>query len=524
MASIVAAVTVGSMTAAAAVEAQTFVEDFSWRGTHASFVNGGSGTTVFWNRDDWDVRNDTHQIAVTPFTQGLASDPVWNGHSTTIHKAKRRSAGSSALNDGVRRVGGDGSAGIGVMNVDFQGIASARLRNPVAISAAKPAIVSFRAPKFVTTGHWWEIAISPGPIGGENTAVPGRQEDGLNDPLTGQLATGGSTNGPGHAAVYEDSVNVIATGWPDAPTCDGQSWRTRFGVTTAIGGRYQHYVNPKGTIGKLVNAEPKKRRELRRWRLEFRPDGVKLFGAVRNKNKVVLVDQWNVDIPWESAYVHLLWVAYQSDHHPQIGCGYGRYGVNYSQNTYWRNVRVSPVTYSRTAALPGEAPEGNWPWRASGWMSYDLRDTEHSGGEEGGLPQPNPRPYDYYDTYAYCSPLHAGELICGDPQRSTDNLNLQLSMDATQIQGLRAAKLLADIRYPGQIAASVNGVSIGSFERVLEKPPALAGDLFEPEAWVRRSLEVPAGLLRAGTNTFSFSLSGEQVQLDRLELELGYGG
>ncbi|MCH7523228.1 MAG: hypothetical protein IH920_05610 [Chloroflexi bacterium] len=63
--------------------------------------------------------------------------------------------GGGIRDAGDHREGGDGSPGVGIMHIDFEGSTSARMRNPMIISAERPGIVEFRTSNLMTTGHWW---------------------------------------------------------------------------------------------------------------------------------------------------------------------------------------------------------------------------------------------------------------------------------------------------------------------------------------------------------------------------------
>ncbi|MCH8062443.1 MAG: hypothetical protein IH861_08065, partial [Chloroflexi bacterium] len=161
-----------------------FNEDFVWEGNHgATIIKDGGATkfsTVWWNEDAWDNRSDTG----------------WNGASAEggnehidIHRSVD-DLGSGEKNN-LNVVGGDGSPGVGIMHLDFEGSTTARLRNPMIISQERPGIVEFRTSNFVTTGHWWEIAIAPANeivTGGEFTAIPAQTGG---DDFSGK-------GGPGH--------------------------------------------------------------------------------------------------------------------------------------------------------------------------------------------------------------------------------------------------------------------------------------------------------------------------------------
>ena len=129
----------------------------------------------------WDARGDTSFPAITPPATGYHVD---------VHKALTADPADGREDNTVYVVGGDGSPGVAAMRMDFQGIASARLRNPMLISAAQPGVVSFWTTRFLTTAHWWEIAITPTATvaGAEQTAVP-TPDDGLDGPFAQSAGT-----------------------------------------------------------------------------------------------------------------------------------------------------------------------------------------------------------------------------------------------------------------------------------------------------------------------------------------------
>jgi hypothetical protein len=534
-----AALGVALLVAASDASAFRFVEDFPWSGEHAFFVGGGEA--VWWNANAWEVRNGTQYEEIESNTPLLP----YTGKFAAVMKARTARRTDGRVSNTVPTPGGDGSAGAGVMHIDFQGIASARLRNPMRIpqTATGAATVTFYAPKFVTTGHWWEVAITPTQqtTAADFTAVPGRQDpESLNDPGLGLECPGndgGCTNGPGNRSFTADSINVISTGYPDAPACDGSGWHARYAVTKAIGGQVTDFVTPRGSIEALTVVDPQDNvaRELYPWAIVFTKDGITLKSDFDEDGVLEVIDHWNVAIPWREVYVNLLYVAYQSDHHPQAGCGFDTFGIKQAQEMEWRHVTVSPVRYARTWSLPESTAERH----AQGFLSYDLRDVDaHVGSPVNGLPQPNAAPFDTFGTYLACWNFDPnGGIFCGDSARAHQVVTLHVDVGPQHLAGLAAAKLIADVRYTGRVRASINGTLVPALVGgPIDLPPDDSGFGFEPDVWIERSSNVPASLLHQGDNVIRLVMvpepgyysaeggHGFQAQpllnIDRIHLEL----
>ena len=445
-----------------------FIENFDWIGNHASSVGHDhhQGSTVWWNEDNWDSRGETGWLATA------YAYPGQTGYHLDVHRAITSDPRVGIEDNETKIIGGDGSPGIGVMRLDYQGISSSRLRNPVLISSDRPAVVDFYAPLYVTTGHWWEISLTPTDtvIGAEVTSVPNQV---AKDP-------------------FEDSLNFVTIGASDLPCSYGERvslevHRTVKGATDPV------YMLPRS---KEPIADMNEDMTLTHFRLEFSRDRVRLLADLKDTGTLEHLHDYPVGVPWSEAHVQLLGVAYQADHHPGDACN----GNPLNRELVWRNVTVSPVKYERTSIAPRNTVTENVQ-RKLGFMSYDTRDIQRFGPPEADASPANEGPYDRYWTAAF---------------EGVSGRKLVVELDEEQARAERAM-LVYDIRGRGKAELSVNGTFVGRLPgedslRYFQGPYAESGE------WARRSLDIPRGALKAGKNELSFSLS-PAIGMERLVLE-----
>ena len=451
----------------------TFSESFAWLGPQAAVIKGGQATTVWWDEDAWDARGDTSNNAVA--SRGA-------GNHIDIHRS------SAASSDGVQAnafaLNGDGSPGVGVMHLDFEGLTSARLRNPMRISAERPGVVEFWAPKFVTTGHWWEVAIAPANqvTAGEFTAVPSPEQ-----------ALDGN-QGSGHSPP-EDSINTVVIGRNDVPNISG--WQGRVSVTRAVG------TTRRDSLGPTFPMNPQQPERLFHWRFSYYPDTIEVAVSSDENDEPQPFYTFPVSVPWPEVYVYLLGVAYQADKHPQDQSNQGKV-----REFPWKDVKVSPVVYQRTLTYPKNVGIVRTP-QVTGWVGLDMRDTQRFETARGLL-APNLGPYDKHFSMAFCGDAS----VYGCANESSPK-GLQFDLPPSDATGIARAQLVYDTRGNGKATLALNGTSVGSL------PGAATVRAAPPDQWVQRSIELDPRAIKAGANSITVTMAGD-VQFDRLQIELDY--
>lgn len=459
---------------AAEVTNNVFTEHFKFLGVHAAGQDKGSGpfSTVWWDEEVWDVHGDTSWNAV----HGLG-----NGFHADVHHSHQHESEGGPNNDRYV-VGGDGTDGVGIMHLDFEGIMSARLRNPMLISNTQKSVVKFKATRFVTTGHWWEIAITPTNtvIGGEHTSVPG--------PATNEA-------GAGHGNV-QDSINLVIRGTNDVPCITG--WQTQLDLDTTFGGvttQIQGRTN--------LPSDPAEADKLYSWQVEYTPTGMDVYADFDENGTMELLQHFNVSIPWSEVHIQLIVVAYQADHHPQGACFQGQL-----RELSWDDVSVSPVKYSGTKVFPKKDLTASGA-RATGWMMYDVRDSQRTGFFNG-LPNANSAKYSIHHTSGYC-----GSRVYGCA-RATNSKILNVNLTQADLNNASRIQFVYDTRHHGQGGLSVNNTYSASLLNA-DSVPITGGD----RDWKKRSIDLPLSNLVVGNNTFTVTLQGD-FQIDRMEIEIFY--
>lgn len=480
-----------------------FDEHFRWQGNHGATIGSAPNyaTTVWWDEASWDTRCDTTFISVEPVhDDGI---DMTNAFHIDIHKAASADPHSGVIDNSVYALGGDGSPGIGIMHLDYQDICSARLRNPMLVQPTQPGVVTFYAPAFNTTGHWWEIAITPADkiVGGEHTSVPS-VASGLPFPDTNV-----DNPGPGHTPPA-DSINLVSIGSADAPCVLSTGWRTRFGVSKTIGGVETHYVTQGVTQADYLAADPSTANTLVRWQIAFAVDHVSLSADLDGSGTLTPLEAWPVSVPWSEVNVHLMAIGYQSSHHPQGSCNLG-----HIRELQWREVSVFPVKYSRTDVFPKNSGTTHTPMDL-GFMAYDLRDIQRLGSVNG-VPQANAAAFSSQHPGKYCA--DAG-YPCFDSSSTTPTLDFTLAQNS--LANLQAINLVADLKDAGSgshqsATATLNGTALGRFPEHDDVLPNSNTD------WVRRALAAPAAALHNGANSLHLALE-PGAYMDRIEFELMY--
>lgn len=348
-------------------------ETFPFFGNHAATAASGRFTTVWLDEDMWDARvshSNTHN--------------KYMGHHIDIHSSARAHTpvdGALANNIAVRG-GVRGAPGAMVMHMDFQGIVSARLRNALLLPMTEDdtaAHIEFYAPRVVTTGHWWEVAFTRDIVGAEHTAIPSVR----NNLPAASRDVGGITAGPG-IDMPVNSYNIIYAGASDLMCTYPYA---RFAVSTPT----QKISAPARTRNDLIpfsglHTTTTYSDALMHVVITVTHDSVAITldydddGLVDYNTTFAVTPQQQLG---GVVYVHLVGVAYQADHHPQLNqCNLGT-----ERQLRWRNFAAWPVKYARTTSTDAHLINQD----GTGWRSYDMRDTMRQGGNNANAQRIGPQ-------------------------------------------------------------------------------------------------------------------------------------
>jgi hypothetical protein len=533
-------------------------ENFTWFGPHAATTASGD-RTVWWNPDRWDVRGDL------AFSNDFATLGRPRGFHADIHKAASTALtdGNEVENGSSNQTGGIASSGgVAVMRLNQTGIMSARLRNPLAITSAQPAVVEFYAPKFVTLGHWWEVAISP--VGSDTadglyTAVPNGTLQLANTPLIGN--TNGAS-GPGNIhAGSVPSINIIPQSVPDSCFQDGLGWRLRVGATRKVAGSAAEDIEPKvasltalpqirGAVPATSTEVSALARVLVKWRIEFVQEVNATTGKIvvradlDQNNSFEYVQTMTKGVPssWTQVYVHLLGAAYEADHHPKDevnGCYQSAASTSSSETVreiYWKGFQAGPTVrpVAATKVFPREVDgaANNVP-RTQGWMSFDARD--HQRFDTVSAPLNPPQPNRLADAGAVADGWNyaaQGGLICVGAAPMTSFFycpatasTKNISVTLPSLAGVTAARFFYDIRRPPTgVVEGTATVKFGTTGTVISLPSAssVAAVQTTGTGWIRRYVNIPVAQLVAGVNNVTVAVTTPNVSIDRLQVELTY--
>jgi len=297
--------------------------------------------------------------------------------------------------------------------------------------------------------------------------------------------------------VPEDGINVVIRGTSDCPVAYG--WRTRFYVARAVGGVKKEFFtefDAGGPTGTILTS-PSEIDVFYRHRLEVANGKISLWADY--SGSMARIDSWNVTIPWSEVYVSFQGLAYQSDHHPfsnpaDFPNGYNDCGYQgLTREIRWKNISVTPVKYSRTAAFPNVNHTDHSPLR--GYTSFDLRDTQHYGCSNiSGLLNVNSAVYDdgsnnYYNVF--CANIYN----CNNaPGYQAEGTLLPFTMPSWAIpQAGARLQLVYDMHaVKMNVSVWINGV------KVLNRLSTLKDSVMQPSAtfggvsdWWRRSVDLP---------------------------------